>query len=131
MNDAGESGVSQRESLEHVIKTTPEDSKAYKSAKAQLDAEPEIPFCLQHIWQWFWELHQTRAQGMDGPMPITFEEIQSWNFLKGIGITDLETDILKRFDSVYIQYVDKKNKEKRKKQCSSTNSKTAKPHART
>jgi hypothetical protein len=105
-----EGKISQRESLEQVLNSAPVGSKAYESAKTKLDQEPEIPYCLSYIWEWFWELDQTRTTDMAGPNPITFTEIQSWNHLKGIGISDLELFVLKKLDSIYLKFRRKKKK---------------------
>ena len=98
-----------------VLKTIPEGSRTYDSILEELDVESKIPACLQHIWEWFWELRRTAGSGFATPNPITFTEIYNWAKLKGIMIYPFEVEIIKRLDDVFIEYSSERTK-KRKKQ---------------
>jgi len=115
MDMPNEQGTTQRESLQHVLNSTPQDSPPYLSARAQLDEEPEIPYCLQHVWDWFWELNSGRPSGFNGPEPLTYSEIQSWKNVKEILVRDFEIDIIKYLDTLYLNHINAENKKKSRK----------------
>ena len=59
---------------------------------------------------WFWDLHNTRTNGFD-INPITYQEIMAWAVLNDIEITPLEVSIIKKLDSIYLEYIRKRNKD--------------------
>ena len=105
------------------MESTPKDSLPYQDAKKMLEAEPEIPHCLQHIWGWFWELHQARGAGFNGPLPLSYTEIQAWIDVKGIKIWPCEIGVIKEMDAKFMEHVAKKQKENEPKQPSSSKGK--------
>lgn len=115
MDMPDDSGSTRRDSLMQILNTAPEDSEMYDSALAQLEDAPEIPFYLEHIWGWFWQIHRGRTYGMSGPNPLTWPDIQSWTNLLQTTIRPIEVEILKEIDNVYLEYVAKKQKKKGKK----------------
>ncbi len=110
-----ENTVTKREQLLHVIQTTPSDSPAHQNALTTLEAEPNIPESIEHIWPWFWDLHKTRSNGMSGPSPITYLEIQAWNNLTNNNIREIEVEFLKIMDRIYLQFIAEKHKKKPRK----------------
>jgi hypothetical protein len=108
MDTQDEQGITKRDQLLQVIQSTPADSAPHQNAVATLDNEPEIPEAIEHVWDWFWELHRTRGSGMGGPEPITYLEIQAWNNLTENNIRDIEVEFLKLMDRLYLNFVNKK-----------------------
>ena len=114
MNMPDETGNSKRDTLMQVLNSAPEDSEMYESALAQLDESPEIPFYLEHVWNWFWQIHKGRTYGMSGPNAITWENILAWRMLLDIQIRPIEVEILNEIDSAYLKYISDQHKKKRK-----------------
>lgn len=109
-----DTGTSKRDSLMQVLNSAPEDSEIYESALSQLEESPEIPFYLEHIWGWFWQIHRGRSHGMAGPNPITWENILAWRDLLEIQIRPIEIEIINEMDSVYLKYISDRHKKNRK-----------------
>ena len=40
-----------------------------------------MPFCVEHLWQWFLELNQGRGTGGFGPSRLTYIDIDAWSRL--------------------------------------------------
>jgi len=52
---------------------------------------------------------------MDGPNPITFQEILAWKNLRNVEIYGYEIDIIKRLDQTFLSHVaEQKSKNKKK-----------------
>ena len=115
MDTKNENGYTKREEFMQVLNSTPPDSKMYMSAYSHLVDEPEIPYCVFHVWEWFWDLHGSRASGFNGPEPISYLDIYSWSVLKNIELRDIEIDILKTMDCTYLNFVHSKTNKKAKK----------------
>lgn len=115
MDTKKENGWSKRDDLVQVVESAPKNSEAYKSAILQLTDEPEIPHCLYHVWNWFWELHGGRSSGFNGPEPILYSEINAWVNTKKILIHDFEIDIIKKMDSIYLNFVNEHRQAKKPK----------------
>lgn len=109
-----DTGTSKRDSLMQVLNSAPEDSEMYESALCQLEESPEIPFYLEHIWAWFWQIHRGRSHGMAGPNPITWENILAWRDLLEIQIRPIEIEIINEMDSMYLKYISDRHKKNRK-----------------
>jgi len=107
-----DTGYSKRARLQHAIDAAPEFSQG---AQAELDSLPYPPACLDHLVIWFWGLHGGRTQNMNGPNPITFQDIMAWKNLHKIEIYGYEIDIIKRLDRAYLSYVAKQQAKKNKK----------------
>lgn len=114
MDEKNEQGISNRDSLYQVINSTPESSKPHKDALEQLELEPEIPYCVRHVWGWFWELHSSRTSSMNGPEPLSYQEINAWDSLKKVELRPIELDIIKQLDTVFMGHVNKKIRQKSK-----------------
>ena len=102
-----------RESYKQVLESANKDSPSYQSALEKLENEPSVPFCAEHLWNWFWELHSTRSAGMNGPDPISYLEIDAWEKKTGKIVHPFEVKIIKDLDAAYINF---SHKERRKKQ---------------
>jgi hypothetical protein len=57
------------------------------------------------LWDIFFELNGTRPVGFDGPLQITFSEIESFSRLKGYDLKPWEVDVIKKLDYVYLDVV--------------------------
>ncbi len=64
--------------------------------------EPETPDGAEHLIEWFWTLSASRQQGMSGPLPISFSEIQAWSSLTGEIVTREEVAILRAMDDGFL-----------------------------
>lgn len=110
MNMQDEKGVTRQDHLMQVLNSAPEDSEMFATALLELEESPEIPFYLEHIWGWFWQIHKGRTYGMSGPNPLTWENIKSWRDLLEIQIRPIEIEIIYEIDSVYLKYIADKRK---------------------
>jgi hypothetical protein len=70
-----------------------------------------VPFCAQHIFEWFWELHAARGSNGMGANPISYLDIQSWVNITGNIPTREEIKIIKRMDAVLMHEMQKANKD--------------------
>lgn len=107
-------GSTKRDTLMQVLQNSEEGSDLYESALAQLEDQPEIPFYLEHIWEWFWQLRKRVPSGMSGQNPITWQDIQSWSNILQTEIRPIEAEILAEIDDVYLKYVSDKQKKEKK-----------------
>lgn len=114
MEMPGDNNSSKADSLFQIINSAEEGSEIYESALRQLEEAPEIPFYIEHIWVWFWQLHKGRTYGMSGPNPLTWENILAWRNLLDIEIRPIEIDILNEMDSAYLKYISDNRKKKGK-----------------
>jgi hypothetical protein len=114
MDMKDEQGVSKREHLMQVINSSPEDSKSYESALEQLENISEIPFYIEHIWIWFWQISNGRSAGMSGPNALTWQDIKAWKDLLQVQIRPVEVEIIYEIDRAYLKYISDSNKKKKK-----------------
>lgn len=112
MDIPDENGLTKRQNLNQVINSAPLNSSTYLSAKLELDSEPNVPYCVEHIWNWFWELNGRRYDYA----PLTYTEIKSWIEVKGIYVHRYEIEVIIYLDKYYLnKVIDKKNKKQNKK----------------
>jgi hypothetical protein len=90
-----QSGTTYRQHLQTVERQT-------GKRPSDLDG-PEFPYAMSHLWSAFLDLSATRQSGMNGPMAITYNEIQCYCNLTGIDLTPLDVKIIKRLDAVYLR----------------------------
>jgi hypothetical protein len=109
-------GVTKRDHLLNVLEQAPEDSDMYNSALIELDEGPEIPYCIEHVWEWFWQIHKGRTNNMSGPNPLTWTDLLAWTVVTGIQVRPIEFEIIKEMDSAYLKYVSERQDKKRKLQ---------------
>lgn len=114
MDMPDDSGSTKRDSLMQILQTAEEGTEMYDSALAQIEESPEIPFYLEHIWQWFWQIHRGRTYGMSGPNPLTWTDIESWSNILQTEVRPIEVEIIKEIDSVYLEYTAEQKKKKGK-----------------
>lgn len=76
----------------------------------QLEDRP-LPYEVRHIWDWWHELHKTRAVGMD-VCHITHQEILAWATLRDRGPLPIEVDALMAIDDCYIRSRQKQQDDK-------------------
>lgn len=112
MDIGDENGVTKRQNLKQVLNSVPPESSAYVAAKAQLDAQPELPYYISHVWEWFWELSNKRRDNS----PISYTEIKAWSLLKKVHVRNYEIKLIDYLDSHYLQFLDaKRSKELKQK----------------
>lgn len=73
---------------------------------------PEVPECVQHVWNWFAQLARQRQGGFSGPEPITWRDIAAWRDLTGTLITDTEVEMLVAMDAAYRDQANKEREER-------------------
>jgi len=112
MDMQDDKSISKREHLMQVLNSAPEDSEIYESALEQLDNIPEIPFYIEHIWAWFWQINKGRTSGMSGPNSLSWNDIKAWQELLQIQIRPIEVEILYEIDQVYLKYISEERKKK-------------------
>lgn len=66
---------------------------------------PVIPAGGALLWQWFVALSNTRADGMNGPQPISFLEISAWRSLMNMPVEPRHVVILRAMDNAYLAAV--------------------------
>ena len=66
----------------------------------ELDVEP-LPYELEHVWQYFLQLHRKRTHGMS-PNPISDEAILAWQRRHGIELTPFEGECIDALDEIYL-----------------------------
>lgn len=67
--------------------------------------EIEVSPPLSELKSVFAALNSTRAQGFNGPLPITFMEIQAFCSLLDVALSPNEVTTLKNMDTVYLNIV--------------------------
>jgi hypothetical protein len=66
---------------------------------------PEFPELLEYVWAAFLLLNQTRGQGYNGPLPITYQEMSAWIELTNTKLLPWEIEVIKRLDAIYLKVV--------------------------
>lgn len=90
-------GVSEREYLEQVEKQAGHTPTPLQG--------PEFPELLGSVWSFFLELHGSRGQGYNGPLPLTYTEISAWQSLTGNTLSSWEVDVIKKLDRTYVRII--------------------------
>ncbi|MGX9443858.1 phage tail assembly chaperone [Nitrobacteraceae bacterium UC4446_H13] len=62
----------------------------------------ELPSPIQHVWEWFIELHKSRSQGFNGWLPISNLEILAWCALTGVQLRPWEYAALRALDDRFV-----------------------------
>lgn len=109
-----DNGNTERSRLEQLINTQKEDSVLYLEAKQKLEDDSNVPACLEHVWQVFWQLNATRGAGMNGPAPICYSEIEAYMRLTDTKLYPFEVNIIKDMDKTYLSSVNEKTKKDKK-----------------
>jgi hypothetical protein len=89
-------------------------SKAAKagvsSAVEKLEAEI-VPWGLEHIFAYYWELRASTPDAW-GRSPITFQEIEAWTRLFNYDLKPWEIRAVRAIDVAHWQYVAERRKDK-------------------
>jgi hypothetical protein len=88
----GKDGKSLRETLETVERMT-------RRRPAELDNPGELSPLVAHVWVWFTELAMGRQSGF-GPLPITWQEVESYARQFGLRMQQWELRALRLLDRV-------------------------------
>lgn len=123
MDMPDDNGSTKRENFLQVLEQAEEGTEMYESALDALENGPEIPLCIEHIWEWFWQIHKGRSSGMSGPNPLTWSDLYAWASLTGLQVRPIEFEIIKDIDSAYLKYIAEKQDKKRKLHDKKTNTK--------
>jgi hypothetical protein len=62
---------------------------------------PPIPAALEHVWEWFSELHVARSGNGGGPNPISYSEIAAWAALTGRSPQPRDVDGIVALDGAF------------------------------
>lgn len=84
----------------------------------QSDKTPDIepPDEGEHLWEWFWGLSSRRQQGMNGPQPLSYQEIAIWSRLTGTILLREELAALSQMDAAYLNAVAEEQSAQRRRQ---------------
>jgi len=93
-----------REQLEQVFKTT-------KKLPKELANEPEATLWGEYMLQLFWDLSKARipvslGMGAIHP-PLTWTEIKNWMIVRKRQLTQLELDVIRQIEDVYLSFLNK------------------------
>lgn len=72
---------------------------------ATLASEPDYPYALSHLVDWFWDLSSGRGSTGFGPSGLSYAELGYWSRLTGLDPTPFEIEIIKAMDRVYLNKV--------------------------
>ena len=64
---------------------------------------PEFPESVNHVWHWFWELHDRRGVGFESRAPISFNDIYVWSLLTNTFITPAEVRLICTMDKALLE----------------------------
>ena len=117
-------GRTQRQGIEQALNSLPQNDPHTKELQAQLERGTDIPAPLEHVWGWFWSLHEARTQSANGPNPLTYSDIKSWGELWKTWPRPLEIRVIKRLDSIYLSFVAEKQAKETPKTNPSKNKKS-------
>lgn len=92
-------GVTEKQHLLEVERQSGRTPKALQG--------PDFPELMEYVWTAFLLLNQTRGQGMNGPLPISYQEIESWMRMTDNRLLPWEIEAIKRLDAVYLKVVSK------------------------
>jgi hypothetical protein len=66
---------------------------------------PRIPAGGELLWRWFSDLCGTRQAGLNGPLPIAFNEIAAYAWLFTIPIEPRHVVVLKAMDAAFLDEI--------------------------
>lgn len=89
------SGVSLRDHYEQLARTTGQ-------IVPELEPPVDLPFVVEHVWEYWSQLHSGRSNNGFGPNPLGWQEIQAWATLTGTRLRSWEITALKRLDVLYL-----------------------------
>ena len=74
-----------------------------KVVPEELADAPELPSIVEHVWQWFCELHAERLHPGQHPQRITAQSIKSLEWLYGIRLALWEKKAIKKLDNIFFK----------------------------
>lgn len=83
--------------------------------QGHLNPEVEPPEDGEHLWEWFWHLSGHRHQGMNGPQPLTYQDVETWSRMTGTLLLREEVLILMQMDTAFLNAVADEHEEQRKR----------------
>lgn len=66
---------------------------------------PKFPKLLDYPWSVFLQLSSTRQTDMNGYMPISYTEIESWKRLTDNELSEIDLKIIRKLDQVFLEVV--------------------------
>lgn len=106
LNETQSDGLSTREHLASVEKITGRKPK-------ELEELIELPNEFKKVWEDFICLSSSRPSGF-GISPISYTEIMNYSILMGVEFEPWEVQVIKIFDRVTIEEINKQNKKQSK-----------------
>lgn len=103
------------EHLKHVGQLA-QSSKDGKSNRSHLEAlaargdklalkalqGPEVPWAVEYLLEWWYELGAGRAGGAWGPSAMTWQDVGAWARVTNTPVTAMEAAMLLRMDRVFL-----------------------------
>ncbi len=74
---------------------------------AEALAVEALPLVVRPLWNVFTELHEGRGQGVSGPSPITWQDIDAFQRVAGISLSRWEVSMVRALDAVALKSVAK------------------------
>jgi len=96
LNKPDQNGTTEREHLEQVERQTGRRVEA-------LEPPTPFPMLISHVWSAFISLSSSRGSGMNGPLPIGYEQIKAWKELTETSVSPREIEGIKRLDLEYLR----------------------------
>ena len=112
MDTPNDDGITLRERLLQVYNS----NGAYDK---RLDL-PLIPFELEYLMGWFWDIRNAIGGNGFGANPISFSEMKAWCELNGIVLSPWEVSLLRKMDTEFIK-ISNESARNRTKQLQSRN----------
>lgn len=78
-----------------------QEEKVTGQTPPELDM-PDFPDVARHVWDHFLSIHQGRTYGINGPNPISYQDIESWTRLMGWTLGAWEISAIKRLDAAFL-----------------------------
>lgn len=94
---ADKNGVSEREHLEQIAKTSGRTPKGLEG--------PEFPDLAMRVWRVYTALHNRRGASMNGPEPLQYEAVQAWCNLHRDRLSLWEIDTIEALDALWLNIV--------------------------
>lgn len=63
-----------------------------------------LPEAGKLIWQWFVDLHRARSWHMNGPNPISYQEIAAYGRIMCWNMLPYEVEAIRRLDQVFVNH---------------------------
>lgn len=63
---------------------------------------PPLPQNAAHLWEYWSELNTARGYGAGGPNPISFQDLISWQMIRGLTLDKWEVRAILRLDGAFL-----------------------------